>query len=84
MTTGHDTLIDLLGVDFARVCSELDTARLRVELKDSTAHRAAVDDCERAVDAVLDMFLLLDAPTTSDRQGRGTTAVGPEHCTAMA
>jgi hypothetical protein len=59
MTAGHDTLIDLLSVDFARVCGELEHARLLRDHKDSTAHRAAVRECEGWTDAVLDLFLLL-------------------------
>lgn len=62
MTIGNDTLIDLLAVDFAQVCAELEHARLIAALKDSTAHRAAVSDCEGAVDAVLDLFLLVRQP----------------------
>ena len=64
MTTVHETLNELLTIDFARVCAELESARLSVELKDTTAHRAAVSYCEQAVDAVLDMFLLVGRPTS--------------------
>ena len=62
MTTSHNTLIDLLSVDFARVCRELEHARLLRDHEDSSARRAAVSECERWIDAVLDLFLLLRRP----------------------
>lgn len=83
MTTGHDTLIDLLAVDFARVSTELEHARLIAELKDSTAHRAAVSDCEGAVDAVLDLFLLVRQPTIAGRRVRPSPAVAPARLPAV-
>ena len=63
MTTVPDTLIDVLADDFARVCVELEHARLVQQLKDTTVHRAAVSDCQASVDAVLDMLLLVRRPT---------------------
>jgi hypothetical protein len=83
MTTGHDTLIDLLAVDFARAAAELEHARLVAALKDSTAHRAAVSDCEGAVDAVLDLFLLVRQPTVPVRRGRRSPAVASAGLTAV-
>ena len=74
MTTGHDTLIDLLATDFARAAAELEHARLLRALKDSTAHRDAVSDCEGAVDAVLDLFLLVRQPAAPRRRGRPSPA----------
>ena len=82
MTTIHETLSELLTIDFARVCAELDSARLMVELKDTTAHRAAVSYCEQAVDAVLDMFLLVGRPPALRRPERPAPAVAPEPLTA--
>jgi hypothetical protein len=83
MTTGHDTLIDLLAADFARAAGELEHARLVAALKDSTAHRAAVSDCEGAVDAVLDLFLLVRQPPAPRRRGRPSPAVAPGGLTAV-
>jgi hypothetical protein len=83
MTIGNDTLIDLLAVDFARVCAELEHARVIAALKDSTAHRAAVSDCEGAVDAVLDLFLLVPQPTVPGRRARTSPTVAPARLTAV-
>jgi hypothetical protein len=62
MTTPRDTPIGMLAEDFARVCGELEHARLLRDHKDSTEHRAAVRECEGWTDAVLDLFLLLRRP----------------------
>jgi hypothetical protein len=68
--TVQDSLIDLLTLDFARARTELETARLMVELRDTSVHRAAVLDCQGAIDAVLDMFLLTAPRTSLGRHGR--------------
>ena len=78
MTTVPDTLIDLLAVDFLRARGELESARLMVELKDTTAHRAAVRHCEDALDAVLDMFLLVGAAEGLRRPASQTPALARE------
>jgi hypothetical protein len=83
MTIGNDTLIDLLAVDFARVCAELEHARVIAALKDSTAHRAAVSDCEGAVDAVLDLFLLVRPPIVPARRERPARKAAPARLTAV-
>ncbi len=83
MTTGHDTLIDLLAVDFAWACAKLEHARLIAELKDSTAYRAAVSDCEGAVDAVLDLVLLVRQLTIAGRRVRPSPAVAPARLPAV-
>ena len=83
MTTVQDSLIDLLTNDFARARTELETARLMVELRDTSVHRAAVLDCQGAIDAVLDMFLLTAPHTAPGRHGRPTLPVPQEHLTAV-
>jgi hypothetical protein len=82
VTTVQDSLIDLLTVDFARARTELETARRLAERRDTTAHRAAVSDCQGAIDAVLDMFLLAASPTDPGRHGWAMLPLPQEHLTA--
>ena len=51
------SLVDQLGADFAHTCAELTRARLRRRDRDSSEHRAAVEECTARVDVVLDLYL---------------------------
>jgi hypothetical protein len=57
VTIVEDSVTDQLSADFTRACVERAKARLLMRRKDSTAHRAAVSEWERAVDVLLDMLL---------------------------
>jgi hypothetical protein len=57
VTIVEDSVTEQLSADFTRVCVERGRARLLMRRKDSTAHRAAVTEWERAVDVLLDMLL---------------------------
>ena len=57
MTLPCDSLTEQLALEFTLACTELADARDRRTRKDSTAHRAAVAECEARVDRILDMFL---------------------------
>jgi hypothetical protein len=80
MTTPRDTPIGMLAEDFARACGELEHARLLRDHKDSTAHRAAVCECEGWTDAVLDLFLLLQRPPLG-RVGLPSAVAAAGHAT---
>lgn len=62
MPTVQDTVTEQLFADFMRASVELESARRRMRLKDSTAHRAAVTEWEGAIDVLLDMLLQLRLP----------------------
>jgi hypothetical protein len=57
----HDTHLpksrQQLENDFRRARVQLTGARSRQALKDAPAHRAAVAECRRLIDNVLDMYL---------------------------
>jgi hypothetical protein len=67
--TVQDTVTEQLFADFMQASAELGSARLRMQLKDSTAHRAAVTEWEGAIDVLLDMMLQirLAPPRETDR-----------------
>ena len=55
----RDDLADQIRLDFSHVCAELARARRRQSQKDTPMHRAAVAECQTAVDAVLDLYYVL-------------------------
>ena len=57
VTIVEDSVTDQLSADFTRACVERAKARLLMRRKDSTVHRAAVTEWDRAVDVLLDMLL---------------------------
>jgi len=57
VTIVEDSVTDQLSADFTRACVELANARRLMRRRDSTLHRAAVTEWERAVDVLLDMLL---------------------------
>ena len=57
MTIVENSVTDQLSADFTRACIELANARRLMRRRDSTHHRAAVTEWERAVDVLLDMLL---------------------------
>jgi hypothetical protein len=69
VTLVEDSVNDQLSADFTRACVELAHARRLMRGRDSTPHRAAVTEWERAVDVLLDMRLQirLGAAHESDR-----------------
>lgn len=81
MTTPHADLTEELGRDFTRACTALGEARRRLDRDDTEAHREAVAECRRRVDAVLDLYLELphagDAGVTPPRQPADTAGTCP-------